>query len=301
MKVVLFCGGLGMRIREAGENVPKPMVAVGSRPILWHIMKYYDHFGHKDFILCLGYKGDIIKNYFLNYNEYLSNDFVFSKGGKSVQSFHSDIHDWTITFVDTGANSNIGQRLKAVEKYVKGEDVFLANYSDNLTDFYLPDLIDHFYECDKTAALLCVHPPLSCHHVCVGNDGLVQEIRVMSNTDLLINGGYFVFKRSIFEYLKDGEELVREPFHRLIRNQELLAHRYEGFWKSMDTFKEKQELDDLCTKGSGPWELWKRIAQPENIGVHVGSSPEGVIDFPLARRGSDVDRPRNLAKSVTVE
>ena len=257
MKVVLFCGGLGMRIREAGENVPKPMVHVGSRPILWHIMKYYAHFGHKDFILCLGYRGDAIKNYFLTYNEFLSNDFVFTNGGKRVESFNSDIHDWTITFADTGANSNIGQRLKAVEKYLEGEEVFLANYSDNLTDFHLPKLIDHFYERDKTAAFLCVRPPLSCHHVCIGSGGLVQEIRTMNNTDLLINGGYFVFKHSIFDQIHDREELVQEPFHRLIAQQELVGYPYEGFWKSMDTFKEKQELDDLCTKGGAPWELWK--------------------------------------------
>ena len=135
MKVVLFCGGLGMRIREASESVPKPMVHVGDRPILWHVMKYYAHFGHKDFILCLGYRADVIKNYFVNYNEFMSNDFVLSKGGKDVRVFNSDIDDWTVTFVDTGANSNIGQRLKAVERYLDGEEVFLANYSDNLTDF----------------------------------------------------------------------------------------------------------------------------------------------------------------------
>ncbi|HMJ21126.1 MAG TPA: sugar phosphate nucleotidyltransferase [Terriglobales bacterium] len=257
MKVVLFCGGLGMRIREAGENVPKPMVHVGSRPILWHIMKYYAHFGHKDFILCLGYRGDAIKNYFLTYSEFLSNDFVFTNGGKKVESLNSDIHDWTITFADTGANSNIGQRLKAVEKYLEGEEVFLANYSDNLTDFYLPKLIDHFHERNKTAAFLCVRPPLSCHHVCIGSGGLVEEIRTMNNTDLMINGGYFVFKHSIFDQIHDGEELVQEPFHRLIAQQELVGYPYEGFWKSMDTFKEKQELDDLCTKGGAPWELWK--------------------------------------------
>jgi glucose-1-phosphate cytidylyltransferase len=257
MKVVLFCGGLGMRIREAGENVPKPMVHVGSRPILWHIMKYYSHFGHKDFILCLGYRSEAIKNYFLSYNEFLSNDFVFANGGAQVQSFNSDIHDWTITFADTGANSNIGQRLKAVEKYLDGEEVFLANYSDNLTDFPLPKLIDHFHKRDKTAAFLCVRPPLSCHHVCMGDGGLVEEIRTMDNTDLLINGGYFVFKRSIFDYIKDGEELVQEPFHRLIRQRELVGLPYEGFWKSMDTFKEKQELDDLDAKGIAPWQLWK--------------------------------------------
>jgi glucose-1-phosphate cytidylyltransferase len=257
MKVVLFCGGLGLRIREAGESVPKPMVHVGNQPILWHIMKYYAHFGHKDFILCLGYRADVIKDYFVNYNEFMSNDFVLSKGGKELRVFNSDIDDWTVTFVDTGANSNIGQRLKAVEKYLESEDVFLANYSDNLTDFHLPHLIQRFHENDKTAAILCVRPNASSHCVSV-NGGLVQEIKTMGQSDILINGGYFVFKRSIFNYMKDGEELVQEPFHRLIEEQQLVGYEFDGFWKSMDTFKEKQELDDLLSRGDAPWQLWKR-------------------------------------------
>jgi glucose-1-phosphate cytidylyltransferase len=258
MKVVLFCGGLGMRIREGNENTPKPMVHVGNRPILWHVMKYYAHFGHKDFILCLGYRADVIKNYFLSYNECLSNDFVLSKGGKAVQVLHSDMDDWTITFADTGATSNVGQRLKAVEKYLEGEEVFLANYTDNLTDFHLPRLLDHFYEQNKTAAFLCVRPPLSCHYVSLNGGGLIEEIRTMNQSGILINGGYFVFKRAIFDYLQQGEELVQEPFHRLIEERQLLGYPYDGFWKSMDTFKEKQELEELYSKGIAPWELWKK-------------------------------------------
>lgn len=258
MKVVLFCGGLGMRIREAGENTPKPMVHVGDRPILWHVMKYYAHFGHKDFILCLGYRADVIKHYFVNYNEFASNDFVLLNGGRDLQVFNRDIQDWTITFVDTGANSNIGQRLKAVEKYLDGEEVFLANYSDNLTDFNLPTLIDTFYEKEATAAFLCVRPSLSCHYVTVADGGLVQEIKSLGLSDLLINGGYFVFNRSIFDYIEAGEELVQEPFQRLIAEKQLVGLTYDGFWRSMDTFKEKQELDDLWAKGVAPWQLWKR-------------------------------------------
>jgi glucose-1-phosphate cytidylyltransferase len=270
MKVVLFCGGLGTRIREASESVPKPMVQVGDRPILWHVMKYYAHFGHKDFILCLGYKADVIKNYFVNYDEFMSNDFVLSNGGKDLKVFNSDIHDWTITFADTGTNSNIGQRLKAAEKYLEGEEVFLANYSDNLTDFHLPHLIDRFYEQNKTAAFLCVKPSLSCHHVSMGKGGLVQEIRTMDRSDIMINGGYFVFKRSIFDYIKDGEELVQEPFHRLIETNNLVGYAYDGFWKSMDTFKEKQELDELYSKGAAPWQLWKKQGK-EQARVAAGS------------------------------
>lgn len=257
MKVVLFCGGLGMRIREAGEAIPKPMVHIGDRPVLWHVMKYYAHFGHKDFILCLGYRADVIKNYFVNYSEFLSNDFVLSNGGKELKVFNSDIHDWTITFVDTGTRSNIGQRLRAAERYLGEDEVFLANYSDNLTDFHLPTLIDYFYQQNKTAAFLCVRPPLSCHHVSMGNSGLVQAIKTLGQADIRINGGYFVFKRSIFDYIHAGEELVNEPFRRLIETENLLGYAYDGFWKSMDTFKEKQELDDLDSTGAAPWQLWK--------------------------------------------
>jgi len=260
MKVVLFCGGLGMRIREAGENIPKPMVDVGDRPILWHLMKYYAHFGHKDFILCLGHRGEVIKKYFVNYAEFLSNDFVLSNGGKELKVFNSDIHDWTITFVDTGTKANIGQRLRAVEPYLGDDEMFLANYSDNLTDFHLPNLIERFQEQNKTAGFLCVRPSLSCHYVSMGDDGLVQEIRSIGQSEIRINGGYFIFKRSIFEYIKDGEELVHEPFRRLIESQNLMAYAYDGFWKSMDTFKEKQELDDLANKGTAPWQLWRSQA-----------------------------------------
>ena len=280
MKVVLFCGGLGMRIREASESVPKPMVHVGDRPILWHVMKYYAHFGHKDFILCLGYRADVIKNYFVNYNEFMSNDFVLSNGGKDVRVFNSDIDDWTVTFVDTGANSNIGQRLKAVERYLDGEEVFLANYSDNLTDFQLPKLIDRFHEQNKTAAFLCVRPNLSCHYVSMGERGLVEEIKTMDQSNILINGGYFVFKRSIFDYMKDGEELVQEPFRRLIEGRDLVGYEYNGFWKSMDTFKEKQELDDLYSKGNAPWQLWKR----------PGKAPTFVSPTAVTKPGTEARR-----------
>ena len=142
MKVVLFCGGMGMRIRDVGDDIPKPMVPIGYRPILWHIMKYYAHFGHKDFVLCLGYRADAIKKYFLNYEETISNDFVLNAGTSQVELMNSDISDWRITFAATGVNSNIGQRLKAAQKYLVGEKFFLANYADGLTDLSLPHLIE---------------------------------------------------------------------------------------------------------------------------------------------------------------
>jgi glucose-1-phosphate cytidylyltransferase len=256
MKVVLFCGGLGMRIREYPEPVPKPMITIGYRPLLWYVMKYYAYYGHKDFILCLGYRADAIKNYFLNYDECVSNNFVLSGGGKKVTLLNSDIQDWNITFVDTGVASNIGQRLAAVEPYLEGESMFLANYSDGLTDLPLPAYIDHFRERGKVGCFLAVKPHQSYHVVSLEGD-VVKQIRPLRESGIWINGGFFVFTSEIFKYMKPGEELVEEPFQRLIEESELLAHRYHGFWVSMDTFKDKQQLEERYAQGDAPWEVWK--------------------------------------------
>jgi len=258
MKVVLFCGGLGLRLRDYAENIPKPMVTIGYRPIIWHVMKYYAHFGHKDFILCLGHRADTIKNYFVHYDEYISNDFTLTGDGKNMSLINRDIHDWKITFADTGANSNIGERLRAVEKYLEGEDMFLANYSDGLTDLPLNEHIEHFRRHGKMASFLCIRPNLSFHLVTLNGDDLVSGIEDINRTNFRINGGYFVFRKDIFKYMREGEELVQEPFRRLVDQKQLLAYRYDGFWACMDTFKDKQQLDDLYAKGSAPWEVWKR-------------------------------------------
>jgi glucose-1-phosphate cytidylyltransferase len=258
MKVVLFCGGLGLRIRDA-EDIPKPMVQIGYRPILWHVMKYYAHFGHKDFILCLGHRAEAVKSYFLNYNECTSNDFVLSAGAKNIKLLNSDIQDWNITFADTGISSNIGQRLMKVQKYLDGEEEFLANYSDGLTDLPLTQQMDHFHREGKVASFLCVRPNLSYHLVSIqqGADSLVSEIHAINNGSVRINGGFFIFKKQIFDYMRDKEELVMEPFQRLVAEKQLIGYPYDGFWASMDTFKDKQQLEGLCTSGAAPWEVWK--------------------------------------------
>ncbi len=275
MKVVLFCGGLGMRLREYSESIPKPMVTIGYRPILWHVMKYYAHYGHKDFILCLGYRADVVKNYFLNYNECTSNDFVLSRGGKRLQLFNSDIHDWRITFADTGINANIGQRLKAVEKYLEGEEEFLANYSDGLTDVPLPAQLDHFHRSGKIGSFLCVRPNLSYHLVSLqeGDENLVAGIHAINNGTIRINGGFFIFKRQIFDYMSANEELVQEPFQRLVAERQLVGYSYDGFWACMDTFKDKQQLDEL-DHGSAPWKVWNhegngRVARAELMAAAI--------------------------------
>jgi glucose-1-phosphate cytidylyltransferase len=268
MKVVLFCGGLGLRIRDA-EDIPKPMVQIGYRPILWHVMKYYAHFGHKDFILCLGYRADVVKNYFLNYNECVSNDFVLSGGGKKLELFNSDIDDWKITFADTGINANIGQRLRAIEKHLNGDEEFLANYSDGLTDLPLPEQLEHFHQQDKIASFLCVRPNLSYHMVSLeeGRSNLVSGIQAISDATMRINGGFFIFKKKIFDYLREKEDLVEEPFQRLIDEKQLIGYRYNGFWVSMDTFKDRQHLESLYSTSAAPWEVWKKNGNGQHESV----------------------------------
>jgi glucose-1-phosphate cytidylyltransferase len=273
MKVVLFCGGQGMRLRGYADDMPKPMVAIGNRPILWHIMKYYAHFGHKEFILCLGYKGNHIKDYFLHYDESVSNDFVWSKGGKSVQFLNRDIDDWTITFVETGDNANIGERLKAVEPYLKGEEMFLANYGDGLSDVPLPPMLESFKQSNAIASLLLVQPTASFDIVHANAEGKVTDVCALSRSDIWINGGFLQMRSEIFEYLHPGEELVREPFQRLIEKQALLAYKYTGFWQCMDTFKDKQRLDELNT-GAAPWKIWGPGASP------VPSAPQVITVRP---------------------
>jgi len=257
VKVVLFCGGLGMRMRDYSESIPKPMVPIGSRPILWHVMRYYAHYGHKDFILCLGYRGETIKSFFLNYNEAVSNDFILSQGGKRVELLSSDISDWKITFVDTGLESNIGMRLKAVERHLQGESMFLANYSDGLSDVALPEQLRSFEASDHVASFLCVKPNLTLHFVALDGSGKVASIRSAGQQDLRINGGFFIFRSEIFRYIRNGEELLLEPFHRLLDEGKLSAYRYDGFWMPMDTFKDREYLDEMTRRGRAPWEVWR--------------------------------------------
>jgi glucose-1-phosphate cytidylyltransferase len=259
VKVVLLCGGRGTRLNGTAGDVPKPMLPIGYRPILWHIMKYYACFGHKDFILCLGYRADVIKSYFLHYDEALSNDFVMSGGGRNVQLMNSDIDDWTITFVDTGVNASIGERLKAVEPYLAGEEYFLANYSDGLTDLDLGRYIDEARSTGHVVSFVSVRPALTMHSVSADDDGRVRAITPMTETDIWINGGYFLCRQEIFRYLHKGEDLVGPAFTRLIADNQLLAHRYRGFWKAMDTFRDKQELEELWASGRAPWEVWKCV------------------------------------------
>jgi glucose-1-phosphate cytidylyltransferase len=256
MKVVLFCGGMGMRLREHAESLPKPLVTVGRRPILWNLMKYYAHYGHRDFVLCLGHGAEAIKNYFLHYDERLSNDFVLRKGGADVQLLGRDIDDWTITFVDTGLRANIGMRLRAVRSHLDGEEAFLANYADGLSDLPLDRYVEHFRAHGRIASMLSVPAPQTVHMIHAEKNGLVQSIEHVSSSELRMNAGFFAFRREIFDYIGEGEELVAEPFNRLIQARQLVAYPHDGFWMAMDTFKDKQQFETLVANGTTPWQVW---------------------------------------------
>jgi glucose-1-phosphate cytidylyltransferase len=286
---------MGLRLREYSEATPKPMVPIGPRPIIWHLMKYYAHFGHKDFILCLGWQGHVIKEYFLNYNECVSNDFVLQQG-EHVQLLKSDIRDWTITFVDTGLNSNLAQRLTAVRPHLEGEECFLANYSDGLTDMRLPLLIDQFHESNSIATFLGVRPRLSFHLMESDDGGWVSRMTPITSADLWMNAGYFALRHEIFSYIRDGEELVVEPFRRLIRERRLSSYKHDGFWHSMDTYKEKQTLDELYHRGDAPWLVWNKSEVPGSADVRVRDRGNGLP----SKKAQPVTSVRESAEAAPV-
>jgi glucose-1-phosphate cytidylyltransferase len=256
VKVVLFCGGFGLRMREGQGSAPKPMSMIGDRPLLWHIMRYYAYYGHTDFILCLGYGAAAVKDYFLHYDETLSNDFTLASGGRDLLLHSTDISDWKITFIDTGLRASIGERLLRVRPHVGDDEVFLANYADTLTDAHLPDLIDRFAGSDGVASMLAV-PITSTHHVVqFGDDGLVTEVRELRASNQWENGGYFVMRPGIFDELREGEDMVPQAFTRLADRGKLLAQRHEGFWRAADTFKDRAELEEMFQTGRCPWMVW---------------------------------------------
>ena len=258
MKVVLFCGGKGLRLRDYAETLPKPMVPIGPRPILWHIMRYYAHFGYKDFLLCLGYKADVIKDYFLRYNEALSNDFVLSDGGRSVELMQTDIQDWRITFVDTGLQASVGERLRAVRRHLQDEELFLANYADVLTDAPDGRAGRGLPAAGRRSRASCPSARATRSTSSRASDGgRVSGIHNVDESDLWINGGHFILRPSIFDYMQPGDELVEHPFERLIEANQLMTYRHEGFWAPMDTLKDMQTLEELYQGGEPPWALWR--------------------------------------------
>ena len=255
MKVVLFCGGYGMRMRDGVSDLPKPMHPVGPRPLIWHVMRYYAHFGHTDFVLCLGYGAHHIKDFFLNYSETASNDFVL-RGG-SVELLGSDIQDWTIAFVHTGLDSPIGERLRRVRALVAGEEMFLANYADVLTDLPLNDMIGKFAASDAVGALLAVPPQSAFHCVDVAADDRISAITTLQQMPLWENGGYFVLRPEIFDYIPENGDLIADGAAVLAKEGRMMAYRHRGFWQPADTVKERTALEAAYQGGTRPWMLWE--------------------------------------------
>lgn len=257
MKVVLFCGGYGMRMRNGvDDDLPKPMNRVGPRPLLWHVMRYYAHFGHRDFVLCLGFGAHHIKDFFLTYRETASNDFVLR--GKDVELLGSDIADWTITFAHTGLDAPIGERLRRVREHVADQEMFLANYADVLTDAPLDDVIGRFAASDATASLLAVPPQSAFHCVQLGEQSRVDAITAVNTMPLWENGGYFVLRPEIFDHLPENGDLVEDACGSLAKEGKLMAYPYRGFWQSADTIKERNALEAAYQAGTRSWMLWEQ-------------------------------------------
>ena len=255
MKVVIFCGGLGVRMGEETQRIPKPMIKLGSRPILWHIMRYYASWGYNDFILCLGYKGEAIKEYFLGYNEALFNDFTLNGrgAGAEVELLTRDVGTWRITFADTGMQSTIGDRLKAIEHYLDDDDILMATYGDGLADVDLHDLLAKFEESGKLVMFAWVRPHFHAHLVEADESGTVSTVRAMNSGDVRINGGFFVMRKSVLDWIEPGDEFVEETFARLIPRGEIGVYLHDGFFGPMDTIKDRQWLEGLLESGRAPW------------------------------------------------
>ncbi len=254
MKVVLFCGGMGTRISDYSENIPKPMVPVGHHPIIWHVMQYYSGYGHQDFILTLGHKANVIKDFFLSHKPETFADCVISGFGSDVELLNEPQKDWRVTLIDTGIWRNVSQRLLAVRDHVINEEMFLVNYSDGLTDIDLNVMIERFKQSGKVACFLATRPPITFHLADIDQDGEVKAIRVSDKSDMWINGGYFIMRPEIFDYMDESDqELVIEPFTRLIAEDKLMAYKHEGFWRCMDTLKDRQVLQEMIERGDMPW------------------------------------------------
>ncbi len=258
MKVVILCGGMGTRLREETEFRPKPLVDVGGRPILWHILKMYAHYGFNEFVLCLGYRGNMIKEYFLNY-EAMNNDFTICLGNRPQIAFHDGHKEqgYQITLADTGQNTMTGGRIKRIARYVDG-DTFLVTYGDGLSDVNIPDLIKFHKGHGKTATLTTTKPRSSYGVLDVGERGQVRRFDEKPQLDSWINTGFFVFNRRLFDYL-DGDECVleRAPLERLACEGQLMAFRHEGFFFCIDTYRDYKAINEMWDSGHAPWRLWK--------------------------------------------
>jgi glucose-1-phosphate cytidylyltransferase len=253
--VVILCGGMGTRLREETEYKPKPMVEIGGKPILWHIMKIYAHYGYKSFILCLGYKGNVIKEYFLNY-ETMNNDFTINLGNKNKISFHSnhEEQDFEVTMVDTGLDTMTGGRIKRIEPYVE-TDIFMATYGDGLADINISELVKFHKSHGKLATLTATKTPSRYGILEFDNSCMVRKFLEKVQLDW-INGGFLVFNRQVFQYLDDKCVLEKGPMETLAKEGQLAAFHHEGFWIGMDTYREYELLNNMWKSSDVPWKVW---------------------------------------------
>jgi glucose-1-phosphate cytidylyltransferase len=258
MKVVILCGGLGTRLREETEYRPKPMVEIGGRPILWHIMRLYAHFGFKEFVLCLGYKGMAIKEYFLNYQPLVS-DFTIRLGAAPSVSYldGGEVVDWSVTLVDTGLDTMTGARVKRVQKYINDER-FMLTYGDGLANLDLGDLLRFHRQQGKLVTITGVRPPSRFGEMSVQDGVVVRFDEKPQVSEGMVNGGFFVCERGFFDYLSDDETCVleHEPLRCTAADGQLAAYRHDGFWQCMDTYREWRLLTDLWDSGKAPWRVW---------------------------------------------
>ncbi len=266
-KVVILCGGAGTRLREETEYKPKPMVAIGDKPILWHIMKIYSTYGFKDFVLCLGFKGDVIRNYFLNY-DVLNSDITIQLGTKEIEihsSFHEE-HHWRVTMAETGLYAMTGGRVKAAEKYIDG-DVFMLTYGDGVADINVQDLLRFHYEKGRIGTVTAVHPAARFGELSVAGELAAAFREKPQIRNGWINGGFFIFNRRVFDYL-GGEDCVleQEPLERLAAEGELAVYRHEGYWQCMDTVRDMELLDSQWASGNAPWACWTSKQRAVQVG-----------------------------------
>ncbi len=256
-KVVILCGGLGMRLREETEYRPKPLVEVGGKPLLWHIMKTYAHYGFKDFILCLGYRGNMIKDYFLNY-ESMVNDFTVVLGnGRTAIQYHNehDEKDFVVSLLDTGLETLTGGRIKRIEPYIEG-DTFLMTYGDGLSDLNVLDLVNFHHSQGKVATVTAIQPTSRFGVLDLREDGTVAGFCEKPQDTQWISGGFFVFHRKVFDYLEDDGPLEKAPLGKLARDGQLVAYPHTGFWYAMDTYRDFLYLNELWNQGKAPWCVW---------------------------------------------
>jgi glucose-1-phosphate cytidylyltransferase len=258
MKVVILCGGKGTRLREETEYRPKPMVQIGNRPVLWHIMKIYANYGFKDFVICLGYKGNMIKEYFLNY-EMMNNDFTIQLGNRKDVEIHGNHHesDWNVTLADTGEESQTGTRVKKIEKYID-DDTFLMTYGDGVADINIKDLVEFHKSHGKIGTMTGVHPSSRFGEFTMKGDQVVEYNEKPQTKEGLINGGFFVFNKEIFNYLSYDDDCIleRKPLENLAADGELMLYNNAGFWQCVDTYRELEVMNHLWKEGTAPWKVW---------------------------------------------